>query len=63
MLTPVAGTEFVNEVAAGVLIYRLLTWILIIPVGFGVLGAWRYKTRGDAAQSTATNTDGPVDLR
>lgn len=45
LLTPLAGTEFVNEIAAGVLLYRLLTWLLIIPVGFGVLGVWRINTR------------------
>lgn len=58
MLTPIAGTAYVNEVAAGVLIYRLLTWILIIPVGFGVLGAWRYnlrraRSRDDGAEPRA----------
>ncbi len=43
MLTPLAGSEFVNEVAAGVLIYRLLTWILLIPTGFAALLAWRLR--------------------
>ena len=33
MLAPIAGPEYVNEVAAGVLLYRMLTWILIIPAG------------------------------
>jgi len=45
MLTPIAGTEYVNEVAAGVLLYRLLTWILLIPAGLAVLGAWRLQQR------------------
>jgi uncharacterized membrane protein YbhN (UPF0104 family) len=45
MLTPIAGTEYVNEVAAGVLLYRLLTWILLIPAGLTVLGAWRLQQR------------------
>jgi uncharacterized protein (TIRG00374 family) len=43
MLTPIAGSEYVNEIAAGVLIYRLLTWILLIPTGFGMLLAWRLR--------------------
>lgn len=43
MLTPLAGTEFANEVAAGVMVYRLLTWILLIPTGFGALLAWRLR--------------------
>ncbi len=45
MLTPIAGTEYVNEIAAGVLLYRLLTWILLIPAGLTVLGAWRLQQR------------------
>ncbi len=53
MLTPIAGTEYVNEVAAGVLLYRLLTWLLVIPTGFGVLAVWRYEQRKkDAASSS-----------
>lgn len=43
MLTPLAGSEWVNEVAAGVLIYRMLTWLLLIPTGFGALLAWRIR--------------------
>lgn len=42
MLAPIAGSEYVNEVAAGVLLYRMLTWILVIPAGLGALGVWRY---------------------
>ncbi|MGI9644409.1 MAG: lysylphosphatidylglycerol synthase domain-containing protein [Ilumatobacteraceae bacterium] len=42
MLTAAAGTEWVNQITAGVLLYRLLTWLLIIPVGIGALGVWRY---------------------
>lgn len=45
MLAPIAGSQWVNEVAAGVLIYRLLTWLILIPVGFGVLGWWRLSLR------------------
>lgn len=53
MLTPIAGTEYVNEIAAGVLLYRLLTWLLIIPVGFLVLGVWRLGTQRTKAAATA----------
>ncbi len=42
MLAAIAGQEWVNEITAGVLIFRLMTWILIIPVGLGALGVWRY---------------------
>ncbi len=45
MLAPIAGSEYVNEVAAGVLLYRLLTWILVIPTGLAALGVWRYGQR------------------
>ncbi len=44
MLTPLAGDEFVNEVAAGVLLFRLLTWILLIPTGLACLGVWKFTT-------------------
>ena len=49
MLTPIAGTEWVNEITAGVMIFRILTWLLIIPVGFATLGYWRFKQRGRQA--------------
>ena len=43
MLTPIVGSEFVNEVAAGVLLYRLLTWLLMIPAGLIALAVWRAR--------------------
>ncbi len=45
MLTPIAGSAYVNEVAAGVLLYRMLTWILVIPTGLLVLAIWRLGQR------------------
>ena len=45
MLAPIAGDAYINEVAAGVLVYRLLTWILLIPVGLVALGGWRLQQR------------------
>jgi len=42
MLTAAAGDEWVNQITAGVLLYRLMTWLLIIPVGLGALGIWRH---------------------
>jgi uncharacterized membrane protein YbhN (UPF0104 family) len=45
MLAPIAGREYVNEVAAGVVLYRLMTWILVIPAGLLALGIWRQSTR------------------
>jgi len=51
MLAPIAGTAYVNQVAAGVLIYRLLTWILLIPVGLVALGGWRLEQRRKVGDS------------
>lgn len=45
MLTPIAGNQYVNEVAAGVVLYRLMTWILVIPAGLIALAVWRQGTR------------------
>ena len=44
-LAPIAGSEYVNEVAAGVLLYRLLTWILVIFAGLLALGIWQFGQR------------------
>lgn len=41
LLTAAAGPAFVNEVAAAVILYRLLTWLVIIPVGFAAIGVWQ----------------------
>jgi hypothetical protein len=41
LLTAAAGRGLVNEITAAVIIFRLLTWLLIIPVGIGALGVWR----------------------
>jgi uncharacterized membrane protein YbhN (UPF0104 family) len=43
MLTAAAGSEFVNQISAAVLIFRILTWLLIIPVGLGTLGLWKHQ--------------------
>lgn len=43
--TAITGEGFVNQVTAGVLVFRLLTWLLLIPVGLGTLGGWSWQTR------------------
>lgn len=43
MLTAVAGEQWVNQITAAVLIFRILTWLLIIPVGLAVLGFWKHQ--------------------
>jgi TM2 domain-containing membrane protein YozV len=45
LLTAAAGSQYVNAVTAGVLLFRLLTWLVIIPVGLSVLGAWQVGER------------------
>jgi uncharacterized membrane protein YbhN (UPF0104 family) len=45
LLTTLAGDQFVNQVTAAVLIFRILTWLLLIPVGGVALGLWRYGLR------------------
>ncbi|MDX2379551.1 MAG: lysylphosphatidylglycerol synthase transmembrane domain-containing protein [Acidimicrobiia bacterium] len=55
MLAPIAGSDYVNEVAAGVLLYRLLTWILVIFAGLLALGVWQYgQRRGQGKPSRRT---------
>lgn len=45
LLTTIAGSQYVNAITAGVLIFRLLTWLLLIPVGGVALALWRYGLR------------------
>ncbi len=50
LLTAAAGPAYVNEVAAAVILYRVLTWLVIIPVGLAALGVWRLGTRRGPAR-------------
>ena len=43
-VTAATGSAFVNQVTAGVLVFRLLTWLLVIPLGLITLGGWRLQT-------------------
>lgn len=45
LLTTIAGSQYVNAITAGVLIFRMLTWLLLIPIGGVALGFWRYGLR------------------
>lgn len=53
LLTAAAGSEWVNEVTAGVIVFRLLTWLVIIPVGLVTLAVWR-RTVGRTPATTRT---------
>jgi uncharacterized membrane protein YbhN (UPF0104 family) len=45
LLTPIAGSQYVNEITAGVLLYRILTWLLMIPAGAVAIGLWQVGLR------------------
>jgi uncharacterized membrane protein YbhN (UPF0104 family) len=45
MLTAISGEQYVNEVTAGVLVYRLLTWLLMIPAGGVAMALWQVGLR------------------
>ncbi|MGB0111880.1 MAG: lysylphosphatidylglycerol synthase domain-containing protein [Ilumatobacteraceae bacterium] len=45
LLTAAAGSAYVNQITAAVLIFRVLTWLLIIPVGLATLGFWKLQLR------------------
>ena len=51
--------DWVNQITAGVLLYRLMTWLLLIPVGMGALGVWRYGVR--AAERRSLQRPPPAD--
>lgn len=55
MLTSI-GDASVNDIAAGTLLYRLLTWLVPIPVGFAVLARWRVASRRESGSAT-----GPIE--
>ena len=57
MLTAAAGQEWVNQITAAILIFRILTWLLIIPVGLAVLGFWRHQLRRNPPD-VASRADG-----
>ena len=51
LLTAAAGSQYVNQITAGVLIFRVLTWIVIIPIGLGTLAVWQRVTRRRATRA------------
>lgn len=52
MLTAFAGSDRVNEVTAGVLVFRVLTWLALIPVGLIAMALWRISLRRAAQRVT-----------
>jgi uncharacterized membrane protein YbhN (UPF0104 family) len=49
LLTGYAGKAYVNQVTAGVMLFRLATWIAIIPIGWITVGLWRLSVRRGTA--------------
>ncbi len=45
LVIQVSGSGTVNAVTAGVLLYRALTWILLIPIGWAAILVWRWTLR------------------
>jgi uncharacterized membrane protein YbhN (UPF0104 family) len=45
MLTAISGQQWVNEVTAGVLVFRILTWLLMIPAGGVAMALWQVGLR------------------
>jgi uncharacterized membrane protein YbhN (UPF0104 family) len=52
LLTAAAGADYVNQVTAAVLVFRMLTWLFIIPIGFGTLVVWRISLRAERRADT-----------
>jgi uncharacterized membrane protein YbhN (UPF0104 family) len=48
----VAGPEYRDQVAAGVFVYRLFTWLLVIPVGWVTLFVWQliHRRKGEPVE-------------
>jgi hypothetical protein len=42
MLTSVAGGSEVNLITSGVLVFRILTWLVLIPAGLLCIAIWRH---------------------
>ena len=51
MLTQIAGSSFVNQVTAGVVLFRLLTWLVLIPLGGVAFGLWQTGLRRRATST------------
>jgi len=41
VLGAMAGSGFINQITAAVVVYRILTWLIIIPLGGATLIGWR----------------------
>ncbi len=60
LLTAAAGSQYVNQITAGVLIFRVLTWVIIIPIGLATLGLWQRNMARIKAKKKNNNTPSPT---
>ena len=64
LLTGYAGHGYVNQVTAGVMLFRLATWIAIIPIGWAMVFIWRLSVkRGNARLAAAEEVAGAATVR
>ena len=63
LLTRYAGGTHVNEVTAGVMLFRLATWIAIIPIGWLTVLWWRLTVRRGRATLPGAPDDAAEALR
>ena len=57
VLGALAGSQYINQVTAAVLVYRWLTWLIIIPLGGLTLAGWRIgERRANRTTPTAAST-------
>jgi putative heme transporter len=45
LLTAATGSDQVNLITAAVILFRVLTWLVLIPVGLVALGIWKRTSR------------------
>ena len=61
LLTGYAGGGSVNQVTAAVMLFRLATWISVIPIGWLTVAFWRLSVRrGTARLAGAVEVSGAV---
>jgi len=60
LLTAAAGSQYVNQITAAVLIFRVLTWVIIIPIGLITLAVWQRLT-ARAARTARTAEAGNLE--
>lgn len=59
LFTAIAGEGFASEIAAGVLLFRAVTWLLPIPIGWGTALWWKSRS-GGRLFSTPDALDSPA---